>query len=439
MSRPARLAVLAAVVCAVLVAAGVWLGMHVKREPPARVAGPSMAPRLVGTHYCVTCEDCGFPFAFGVESPPMDGYAVCPNCGAQDNDVSAAEPLPGQEVCIDRGEWRVSGPQRWRMAAFRQPGNTQRLNVKRIVGLPGEQIAIRGGEIYVDGQMLRKSLPELRDVAVLVHDNRYHPVRNPSLPSRWSPADSNTGWVVNGTGGFEHRPPNAGSEPDDPNFDWLEYHHWPALPPPTPRTQSSAVHDHFAYNQGESRLLNEVRDLMLHCRLSMAGAGGVSLRIHDGRGVWELHFDAESRKAALWFGGKAIREVAERVADEGATVEIELALLDGRILAAFDGTTVLVHEVSCPPHATSSLPLSRPVAIGAVLAEVEVSELRIYRDLYFLHPWGHAADWEMDGPLSRDEIFVLGDNCPLSNDSRNWEQPGLPISNVLGYVDEVVP
>jgi len=41
----------------------------------------------------------------------------------------------------------------------------------------------------------------------------------------------------------------------------------------------------------------------------------------------------------------------------------------------------------------------------------------------------------MDRPLSSEEIFVLGDNCPLSSDSRNWEQPGVPLRNVLGYVE----
>jgi len=113
---------------------------------------------------------------------------------------------------------------------------------------------------------------------------------------------------------------------------------------------------------------------------------------------------------------------------------IELALLDGRVLAAFDGQTVLVHRISSAAEATSPLPLSQPLAIGVASAGVEVSELRIYRDLYFLHPWGHSADWEMEGALSSEEVFVLGDNCPLSDDSRNWEQPGVSLLNVLGCV-----
>jgi hypothetical protein len=222
-------------------------------------------------------------------------------------------------------------------------------------------------------------------------------------------------------------------------FDWLVYHHWPGLPPPSQRCQPSAVHDNFAYNQGESRLLNQVHDLMLQCRLSMHGSGVVSFRIHDGRVAWELRLEAETSKVALWSGGTPIRHIKEETADWEPSIEIELALLDGRILAAIDGQTVLVHEVSSVPEHASSLPLSQPLAIGAVSARAEVSRLRIYRDLYFLHPWGHSADWEMGRPLSSEEVFVVGDNSPLSSDSRNWDKPGVLLHNVLGYVKKAAP
>jgi hypothetical protein len=147
---------------------------------------------------------------------------------------------------------------------------------------------------------------------------------------------------------------------------------------------------------------------------------------------------ANSPKIALYCGSELVREVTIGWVDWQRSGVVELALLDRRVLAAIDGRTVLVQAVSST-EATPSLPLSQPLAIGAVSAEVRISELHIYRDLYFLHPWGHSADWEMEGALSSDEIFVLGDNCPLSDDSRNWEQPGVSVRNVLGYVEAPYP
>ena len=36
--------------------------------------------------------------------------------------------------------------------------------VKRIVGRPGEQVAIRGGDIFLDGAILRKSIEPIATI-----------------------------------------------------------------------------------------------------------------------------------------------------------------------------------------------------------------------------------------------------------------------------------
>ena len=45
--------------------------------------------------------------------------------------------------------------------------------MKRVVGLPGETIEIRGGDVYVNGAIARKSLAQQREMAVLVHDTAW--------------------------------------------------------------------------------------------------------------------------------------------------------------------------------------------------------------------------------------------------------------------------
>ena len=51
-------------------------------------------------------------------------------------------------------------------------------------GLPGESIRIIGGDIFVDGQIVRKSLPEIRAMRILVHDSRFQPQDADRFP-RW--------------------------------------------------------------------------------------------------------------------------------------------------------------------------------------------------------------------------------------------------------------
>jgi signal peptidase I len=45
-------------------------------------------------------------------------------------------------------------PQRWDIVAFRNPEEPTVLYVMRLVGLPGEEITIKDGQIWADGEML---------------------------------------------------------------------------------------------------------------------------------------------------------------------------------------------------------------------------------------------------------------------------------------------
>jgi hypothetical protein len=63
----------------------------------------------------------------------------------------------------------------------------------------------------------------------------------------------------------------------------------------------------------------------------------------------------------------------------------------------------------------------RPVRFGAKGAAVEVSSLKLFRDVYYTDDPGRRA---IDAPveLKSDEYFVLGDNSPVSKDSRSWAE-----------------
>ncbi len=55
-----------------------------------------------------------------------------------------------------------AGPSAGKWLCFTFPGEPSQAYVKRVVGLPGESIRIIGGDIFVDGKIVRKSLPEIR-------------------------------------------------------------------------------------------------------------------------------------------------------------------------------------------------------------------------------------------------------------------------------------
>src|SRR5262249_21393144 len=155
------------------------------------ISSGSMAEALHGAHRDVRCGDCGFAFAVGSsredQLPSFAPRAICPNCGA----ASALDHLPdqhGDRIVANRGAYILRSPRRWDLVLFRDPEETDRVAAKRVVGLPGETVRIRDGNVWINGRPARKSLDQQRAMAILVHDAAH---RARSLANRWQPADSN--------------------------------------------------------------------------------------------------------------------------------------------------------------------------------------------------------------------------------------------------------
>ncbi len=64
----------------------------------------------------------------------------------------------GQEILMNRILYRISKPKRGDVVVFLPNGSqNSHLYVKRVVGLPGETVQIREGNVYIDGLLLEES------------------------------------------------------------------------------------------------------------------------------------------------------------------------------------------------------------------------------------------------------------------------------------------
>lgn len=424
---------------------------------PCRVVGGSMAETTLGDHRNVVCADCGYHFNCGVDRLPRRPRAVCPNCGYAENDLQTPVDIEGERLLIDRAAFSLRPPRRWEVAALRQPTQAEKIVVKRIVGLPGESIEVRGGDVYIDGQIQRKSLDEQRALAVPVHTVACRPTLEPAPPPRWraesgergtgSASGARRGWEF-AQGRFTHP---AGSE-NEP-IDWLEYHHGQRR---AGGFVESPVTDLYGYNQSRPRReedVHAVADLMLSFRLTReSGRGTFHVRATDGGERFEalLRFDKNRMRYEVLRGERPISGAAG-----GGTVPIfaapatlpeelilpprkwdcppkipllvEVSLIDRQFLLAIDGRTV----VRWPYDRTDSppTPVSTPLAIGIQGLGASVDRLRVYRDVYYTRPIGLAPRGVVR--LGMGEYYVLGDNSPASADSRHWPDGGAVEANLL--------
>jgi hypothetical protein len=421
------------VAIAVFAAARLWMIEGLIRV--ARVDGPSMASAFLGAHYRVTCEDCRFVWRCDAEHAPASRQASCPNCGYPTNALRDEDLVEGERVLIDHWPIATRGARRGEVVAAPDPAHPGGMIIKRVAAQPGQQLSIRAGDLIVDGQLARKSWPELAQARVLVHDNSYQPQKSSGVPDRWqdAPGSANSNsaaWHAAMTG-FHCQPTQAGE------WSWLEYTHhqmfgWHS------RTRQSPVLDLDSYNPSETRLLNSVPDVLVSCRLRNLGpgAGQFALAAIDGDQRFEAIIDPQKQTAELVaIGTQGNRQVVARqpniFLDMGRRgIAIDFGLCDQQVILRLAGRQLFRYAYERSPTRRDTM---HPLAIGSQGLDLAVDELRVWRDIYYLAPDNTGRDWTLPAAASAQALTLLGDNTSVSVDSRNWNS-GVSPAVVRGLV-----
>jgi signal peptidase I len=385
----------------------------------------SMAPTLLGEHRDVICPRCGLRFAVGLDdNGPPDGL-VCPNCGLDDLRSAQASDSAGDRLLVQKHLFSLRPPRRWEAAVFYLDEAPGQAFVKRIVGLPGESVSLRGGDVYIDGRIARKSLAEQRAMRILVYDHEHRPIDHDQHP-RWmirlGRALDAGGWHTEGSA-FVH-----GTDADDPEpgTDWLEYRHWQPE-----RSAAGPVRDFVAYNGvgwgGDYR----VPDLMLEADVAV-GSDCRALRVRidygatrlmvtiptDGSGPVSVQRDRETVTVSPT--GIVLRA---STGNSPRFTRLEATVFDRRLMIALDGSLLFEpHDFEADPDGGRTT--TGRLALGLVGGTGTVRGLKVFRDVFYTpalagsmrSKGSEGAQWR----LGSGEYFVLGDNSPVSNDSRFW-------------------
>ncbi len=398
----------------------------------------SMAESLLGAHATRTCPACGWEYDFGPRDsvlPSGIGFeppykTLCPNCllGLY---PTAEDTIPkaGDRILVHKWPYALGllEPQRWDLIVFRSPSNPALHYIKRVVGLPGEIIEIVDGDIFINNQIARKPAHIQRGLWFVVFDQGH--IANSAAVSgqlpRWVPTDPTTpgraGWSGLRTRVIRY-------DVLDEAVRKIRFE---------PDTDHNYLQDVYGYNCGSSEQFTGEEQFVSDVRL----VSELTLEAGTGWCQWELTRPPYLFSARLHRNGM-LQLVLDRYEDHdsvpavkaaqrppfafGRPIAVEFGHVDYRVYLKIDGREVLTTgDAEYSPHVADPRVEQRehPISIrvAAQNLRLKLRHLRIDRDIHYTRSrqskQGHAGK---PFTLRGGEFFVLGDNSPNSEDSREW-------------------
>ncbi len=405
-----------------------WLVARAFLIAPIVVQTSSMAPTLRGVHGHVRCPKCSRGIVWGVDLAPFDAADVfCFQCGASQSSVAERALVGGDRLLVDRNAFLLRAQRRWELAVLSDPEAPGRWLVKRIVGLPGETISIRDGDLFSGETRIKKSLAQFRALALSVYSPADEPVDGPLSP--WRGDEGVTQWErhMSGQGVKFVRSPNATALPagQSAQFDWLVYR--------AAATGADAISDAQPYNQDRLRRPFPVSDVLLSCQTRWQGQGALAIRLPTASDVL-LQLDPSAGRAEMFVNGVSRHTAQYPVQAEGAKFSLAVAFCDRRLLAEIAGQAITfdLEEILTADAGQAVTGETGVLAIGARGLGGEVFDLHLARDIYYTTPAEHAeAPWDQV-LLGPNEYLMLGDNPQSSRDGRYWRPAAVSGKSLLG-------
>ncbi len=411
----------------------------------------------MGRHLDLDCPKCRFHFQVGARKDDSEDASsveelqsfVCPSCGYS---ISLRqEALRGQTYAFYNGDrilvsklaYDFAQPRRWDVFVFKFPDDAKVNYIKRLIGLPNEVLRVREGDINIshDGgktfDFPSRDPAKLRAMLLTVYDNDfiYLPFMQAGWPARWHDASAGAGAVwqnPTSTGQpdpkvFTIRP--AAGPASATSIAWLRYTHFmpstsdwnqfneqrPFLPP-----QPKSITDFLAYDSGDGSAHRQgqavVDDLAVECTVDVEAAHGklvLELLKREGH-AYQCVLDLTNGTAEMIIPDQPAAQrpkAGSGCISRAGTYRLALANVDRHLTLWVDDRPIEFDRSTSYPYATTAANqqdfVNSPVGIGSQDAAVQVSHLRVLRDIYYTY---------VDNPLTRP-------NYDPSQVPRNWPQP----------------
>ncbi len=354
---------------------------------------------------------------------------TCVNC-RYSTDLEETASFKGDRILVMKFPYELpflpgsAGPKRWDVVVFHYPNKPETNYIKRLVGLPEEELRINHGDIQArpsgSGEpfrIQRKPPIHQRSMQMLVHDDGHRPQLLDGKPEwrRWEPAGS---WREEAIGRFSASRSDGWSElryrhlvPDPEQ--WAALTAGSALPrPPRP----TLITDFYSYNTNinpvsfnrwaslHDRWLqsNWVGDLTLSCRVDLEAADPGSLlkvELIEAGVSHRCEVDLATGVASMYHGTTKLGEAATPLRGAGAH-DVSFANVDDRLTLWVDGQAPFGDGLAFDEDpAAAYIPTARdldPAGVGIKGAGARLSDLVLKRDIYYTQDAAHP-DYKIGG------------------------------------------
>lgn len=423
----------------------------------------SMAPTLNGAHMRMHSPFSGFDWAVNPRDGVANGQRPLRLQGARTNSrgpIIVTDPVTHEEISrVDQplrsGDrilvlkylYALLPPRRFDVVVFKNPENPQENFIKRLIGLPGEELWLCDGDLFVrkpeasdpslQAWRIQRKPKRIQDsVWWPVFSSEYTPPESALRGRTWSGPWEGDAWDVL-TSHYRHE----GAAPAELRWDSAN---WP-------------ITDSTPYNETVERTYRDIPHVPISDVRMRAGVEP------DAAGI-TLHATLTARRhefqAALTDGRATLRMRRQGAEDwttladadapalaPGRATEVEFLHVDQSLELRIAGTRIAYAEYDWSPElrlemATIELaqrdrgaPLADPhsyrapeVAWTFIGASVTLHHVGLDRDLHWRTDvpagWNNYARATAPGTvfqLQDEEFFMCGDNSPSSRDSRMWD------------------
>ena len=425
----------------------------------------SMGPTLLGANRHINCPECGHDSIVGawVQASNADlrvAGTLCQNCRfpivADQRNLSAFLGEYGDRVIVSKYGYELGDPKRWDVVVFIYPAAPMpfpynsypsRTNfIKRLIGLPGEEVAFMYGDAYVrkpnekEFAIAAKTPEVMLATRRVVFDNDEQPndLLKLGYPARWSAtegtgvkaSDDRKKFALSGDGtiayhhllggglrdAHPHALSNTASKTTQLVTDFEAYNR--AYGPNFPNTEVRSFND-LRYIDREDDppvidgvAVNWVGDLMLECTLDLQTLAGVfNLHLTEATRQYrcEFAFDGD-RKIRLYQGDKMLAEIDNPVTAP-RSVDVRFANFDDRLVVWIDGKTVFgdgVPVATLEPADNGPLPADlEPAKATFSNLRGELRHLKLYRDIYYTQASSQADEGPQAYPIGPEDHGVI--------------------------------